>query len=88
VSVRSPTKPDFLRDLTSITSGRLLEVEKTDNLATVFVGILEEFRRRYLLSYTPRGVSSEGWHKLDVRVKRNAVVRARPGYQSQAPAAK
>jgi VWFA-related protein len=88
VSVRSPTRPDFLRDLTSLTSGRLLEVEKTENLAAVFVSILEEFRQRYLVSYTPRGVSREGWHKLDVRVKRNAVVRARPGYQYQAPAAK
>jgi VWFA-related protein len=88
VSVRSPTRPDFLRDLTSLTSGRLLEVEKTENLTAAFVGILEEFRHRYLVSYTPRGVSREGWHKLDVRVKRNAVVRARPGYQYQAPAPK
>ena len=82
VSVRSPTKPDFLRDLTSLTSGRLFEVEKTESLETVFVGILEEFRHRYLVSYTPRGVAQEGWHKLDVRVKRKAVVRARTGYQS------
>jgi len=88
VSVRSPTRPDFLRDLTSLTSGRLLEVEKTENLTAAFVGILEEFRHRYLVSYTPRGVSREGWHKLDVHVKRNAVVRARPGYQYQAPAPK
>jgi VWFA-related protein len=88
VSVRSPTKPDFLRDLTSLTSGRLFEVEKIENLEAVFVGILEEFRHRYLVSYTPRGVSREGWHKLDVRVKRKAVVRARPGYQSAAPPAK
>jgi VWFA-related protein len=88
VSVRSPTKPDFLRDLTSVTSGRLFEVEKTESLEAVFVGILEEFRHRYLVSYTPRGVSPEGWHKLDVRVKRKAVVRARPGYQSAPPAAR
>jgi Ca-activated chloride channel family protein len=88
VSVRSPTKPDFLRDLTSLTSGRLFEVEKTEGLEAVFVGILEEFRHRYLVSYTPRGVSAEGWHTLDVRVKRKAVVRARPGYQSAPPAAR
>jgi VWFA-related protein len=88
VSVRSPAKPEFLRDLTSLTSGRLLEVERTENLDAVFIGILEEFRRRYLVSYTPHGVSREGWHKLDVRVKRNGVVRARPGYQSLAPVAR
>jgi VWFA-related protein len=80
VSVRSPQKPDFLRDLTSTTGGRLLEVEKTTSLDAIFLGVLEEFRRRYLVSYTPRGVAPTGWHRLDVRVKRNATVKARPGY--------
>ena len=82
VAVRSPAKPEFLRDLTSFTGGRLFEVEKTDKLDALFVGILEEFRQRYLVSYTPRGVPKEGWHKLDVRVKRGGTVKARPGYQS------
>jgi VWFA-related protein len=80
VSVRSPQRPDFLRDLTSTTGGRLLEVERTASLDAIFLGVLEEFRRRYLVSYTPRGVAPTGWHRLDVRVKRNATVRARPGY--------
>jgi len=44
--------------------------------------ILQEFRQRYLISYTPRGVAKDGWHKLDVRVKRGGTVKARPGYQS------
>ena len=82
VSVRSPAKPEFLRELTSFTGGRLFEVEKTGNLDAVFVGILEEFRQRYLVSYTPRGVTREGWHRLDVRVKRGGTIKARPGYQS------
>jgi len=82
VAVRSPAKPEFLRDLTSFTGGRLFEVEKTDKLDALFVGILQEFRQRYLVSYTPRGVARQGWHKLDVRVKRGGTVKARPGYQS------
>lgn len=82
VAARSPAKPEFLRELTAFTGGRLFEVEKTDNLDAVFIGILEEFRQRYLVSYTPRGVAREGWHKLDVRVKRGGTVKARPGYQS------
>ena len=82
VSVRSPAKPEFLRDLTSATGGRLFEVEKTEKLDALFLGILQEFRQRYLLSYTPRGVARDGWHKLDVRVKRAGTVKARPGYQS------
>jgi VWFA-related protein len=82
VSVRSRAKPEFLRDLVSFTGGRLFEVEKTDKLDSIFVDILQEFRRRYLISYAPRGVTKEGWHKLDVRVKGGGTVKARPGYQS------
>jgi VWFA-related protein len=82
VAVRSPLKPEFLRDLTAFTGGRLFEVEKTEKLDAIFNGILQEFRQRYLVSYTPRGVAREGWHKLDVRVRRGGVVKARPGYQS------
>jgi VWFA-related protein len=81
VSVRGTEDPEFLRDLTELTGGRLFEVESTRNLSATFVGILEEFRQRYLLSYSPRGVSAEGWHELDVRVRgRRATVKARAGY--------
>jgi Ca-activated chloride channel homolog len=81
VSVVSRLKPEFLRDVTSVTGGRLFEIEKTANLTTTFLGILDEFRHRYLVSYTPKGVAKDGWHKLDVRVKnRRATIKARPGY--------
>jgi VWFA-related protein len=81
VSTRSRLKPEFLRDVTSLTGGRLFEVERTATLGEIFVSMLEEFRRSYLVSYTPRGVDRNGWHRLDVRVKgRRVNVRARPGY--------
>jgi VWFA-related protein len=81
VSVVSRLKPEFLREITSLTGGRLFEIEKATNLAATFLSILEEFRHRYLVSYTPKGVSKDGWHKLDVRVKnRRATIKARPGY--------
>jgi VWFA-related protein len=71
----------FLRDLTGLTGGSLFELESTKNLGAVFLGILEEFRHRYLVTYEPSGVSKEGWHRLEVRVKgRKASVKARPGY--------
>ena len=82
VAARSRARPEFLRDLASFTGGRLFEVERTERLDSIFVDILQEFRQRYLISYTPRGVAKEGWHKLDVRVKRSGTVKARPGYQS------
>jgi VWFA-related protein len=81
VSVMSRLKPEFLREITSLTGGRMYEIEKTANLATTFLGILDEFRHRYLVSYTPKGVAKSGWHNLDVRVKNRRVsVKARPGY--------
>jgi VWFA-related protein len=71
----------FLRDLTGLTGGSLFEVESTKNLSAVFLGILEEFRQRYLVTYEPRGVSKQGWHQLEVRVKgRKVSIKARPGY--------
>ena len=54
-------KSAFLRDLTSFTGGRLFEIEKTANLSAIFVSVLEEFRHRCLVSYTPRGVATDGW---------------------------
>jgi len=81
VSVVSRLKPEFLREITSLTGGRLFEIEKATNLAATFLSILEEFRHRYLVSYAPKGVSRDGWHKLDVRVKnRRTTIKARPGY--------
>lgn len=76
-------RASFPRDLSSATGGRLIEIESTRDLAATFSGILDEFRTRYLVSYSPRGVTTGGWHQLDVRIKgRNATVKARPGYLS------
>lgn len=81
VSVGTLTTEPFLKDLVDATGGTLYEVESTANLSGVFLRVLNEFRQRYLLSYTPQGVSKEGWHRLDVRVKgRRVAIKARPGY--------
>ena len=75
-------RPDFLEELASLTGGQLHEVDRKDDLSKTFRAILDEFRYRYLLTYTPRNVSRGGWHTLDVRVNRSgARVKARPGYQ-------
>jgi VWFA-related protein len=79
-------RSEFLGDLTEHTGGRLFKIESTRSLSAVFLEVLNEFRQRYLLSYSPAGVSQEGWHQLTVRVKgRDATVRARPGYLAGAP---
>ena len=46
-----------------------------------FAQIVNEFRSRYLLTYTPSGVEPGGWHALDVRLKgTKGKIQARRGY--------
>jgi VWFA-related protein len=81
-SMRGRGSIAFLRELARQTGGDVIEVESTRDLRGRFQRILEEFRQRYLISYTPRGVERGGWHDVAVRVKgRSATVRTRPGYQ-------
>ena len=70
-----------LKDLTDATGGALIELTSNADLRPQFQRILDEFRSRYVLTYTPVGVTTAGFHRLDVRVKRGGLtVRARPGY--------
>jgi VWFA-related protein len=81
VSVGKVSHEPFLEDLCAATGGSLYEAESTKNLGAVFLQVLDEFRQRYLLSYSPQGVAKDGWHELVVRVKRRGTtVKARPGY--------
>lgn len=77
-----PRQTAFLDTIASITGGRVLRADTTENLPRTFDEVLREFRTRYVLSYSPRGVDAAGWHTIDVRVKnRRAEVKARAGYQ-------
>jgi Ca-activated chloride channel homolog len=81
VSVGDSGTEKFLRDLSEATGGRQLSVESSKKLSETLLAILDEFRHRYLVSFTPTGVSKDGWHQLEVKLKsRRAVVRARSGY--------
>ncbi len=81
VALKSVSRPPFLRDLAEASGGDLFEIKSSAQLDDAFAKVLEQFRSRYLFSYTPTGVERRGWHRLDVRVKRGgAAVRARPGY--------
>ncbi len=87
--VRMTTRPDylpgqtaFLDRMASATGGRVIKADTTGNLPRAFDDILQEFRTRYLITYSPRGVDTPGWHTIDVKVKgRRADVRARRGYE-------
>jgi Ca-activated chloride channel homolog len=70
----------LLRELAKTTGGEFVKESRLDRVAARFAEILEGFRHRYLVSFTPTHVERAGWHKLSVRVKGGGDVRARTGY--------
>jgi VWFA-related protein len=71
----------LLPQLADITGGQSFTAANTRRLANAFTRIVQEFRTRYLLTYSPRNVAQGGWHTLDVKLKnRGGQVRARRGY--------
>jgi VWFA-related protein len=81
VSTSPLPKGLFLRELSDATGGGAFEITSTDAVRTAFVRILDEFRQRYLVSFSPANVPASGWHPLTVRVKNHKVdIKARAGY--------
>ncbi len=81
VTTAGARRDDALDDLVGATGGRALKVKASGELRGAFQNILNDFRSRYILSYTPTGVAQGGFHHLDSRVKRRGLnVNARPGY--------
>ena len=75
----------FLEVLTSQSGGQLLHVSSDAQLAPAFRRIVNDFKTRYLLTFTPKGVAADGWHPIDVSLKRTrGDVTARRGYWRQA----
>jgi len=71
----------FLDRLVEAAGGRTWSATSDRQLRELFTRALEEMRARYLLTYTPSGVRTPGWHDLKVRLKNGrADVTARPGY--------
>ena len=76
-----PGQTDFLDAIASATGGRVIKADQTANLPKAFEEILQEFRTRYLITYSPAS-DARGWHTIDVKVKgRRADVKARRGYE-------
>ena len=72
----------LLSALAEETGGGLYRADANENLTKAFTAIVEEFKSRYLLTYTPEGVPPDGWHPLEVRLwNAGGNVTARRGYQ-------
>jgi Ca-activated chloride channel family protein len=83
VVVKSKHPTTGLKEVVEATGGEITVIDSTSGLADLFVRILHDFRNRYRLQFTPRGVEPGGFHRLEVRVnKPGLTVRARSGYIS------
>ena len=81
VTTADSPRTTSLKDVTNATGGAAVRVTATSGLRDGFQKILQEFRSRYILAFTPAGVAPGGLHRLDVRVKRRGVtVNARTSY--------
>ena len=71
----------FLGRLAAAGGGRRWLAASPNDLRNLFGRVLDELRARYLLTYYPRGVTTEGWHDVEVTLKgARGDVTARPGY--------
>ena len=74
----------FMGALADTGGGRRWFAKSSRDLRELFGKALTELRARYLLTYSPNGVSREGWHDVKVTLKNmRGEVTARPGYFAQ-----
>jgi hypothetical protein len=72
---------NVLETLVEVTGGRVLAARDPDDLRDAFTRIVQEFRSRYVLTYTPKNVETTGWHPIEVKLKeRKGTIKARRGY--------
>lgn len=71
----------LLSNIADTTGGRVFEAAKDKDLPATMTRVLAEFRARYVLTYTPQGVDSGGYHRIEVDATRKGLnVRSRTGY--------
>jgi VWFA-related protein len=81
VTTASAARVPSLEELAKVTGGDMLRVTSSADLREALQKILQDFRSRYVLAFTPTGVAAGGFHRVDVKVKGKGVdVKARPGY--------
>jgi Ca-activated chloride channel homolog len=84
-AARSAPTMRLVEELAEISGGRVLRVQKDDDVANAFTEVREEIRNQYLLTYVPARLAPPGtWRPLSVKVDcRGCRVRARTGYTVQ-----
>jgi VWFA-related protein len=69
----------LLSRVASDTGGDVITIPDSARLAATVTDIIVRYNRRYLITYTPTGVSARGWHPIQIEVK-GADVVTRSGF--------
>jgi Ca-activated chloride channel homolog len=74
-------KGEFLPAIAAETGGELVDAESRDGIRVACLSVVQSFKSRYVLAYTPTGVPAHGWHPIEVKLKnQRGDVLARRGY--------
>jgi Ca-activated chloride channel family protein len=73
---------DNLEKAVKESGGRILAIDRIDQLEGAFRNILQELRQQYAIGYYPTNSKGDGsWHKVDVRIRgASGRARTREGY--------
>jgi VWFA-related protein len=72
---------EFVPALADETGGEIMAATRGAGMRPALAQLLEAFRTRYMLTYSPANVNPTGWHRIDVRTRAvRATVKARRGY--------
>jgi VWFA-related protein len=73
---------DYLEKIASSSGGRTWSADTSADLSETFMKVLQDMESRYFLSYQVQGTPRDGWHDLEVKLKKKegAEIRARTGY--------
>jgi hypothetical protein len=77
--------PPVLTELVRPTAGQVIPLTSKESISSVFKATLEDFRASYVLRYVAQGVKDEGWHEIEVSLKKRGRfdIRARRGYMGR-----
>lgn len=77
--------PPVLAELVGPTAGQVIPLTSKESISGVFKATLEDFRASYVLRYVAQGVTEDGWHQIDVGLKKRGRydIRARRGYMGR-----
>lgn len=83
-ALRKPQLLEELKELATLTGGRVYTVKNLSSVEAIFHDICEELQHTYLLAYNPPKAPSGEWRKIEIAVKgvRDHKVQARTGYIS------